>query len=266
MFCSFYAMLCLVVKNQLCALQECMCYFHSEGGQAQCTFVLAVMGDYSDKDEWHKNEKHASSTWVTLQFWSVWSSGNSVIWMKNEIRMKHESLQSLKKMQLSKHREAKNSKSNFKTWKKICENYLHKDYSKTQIAKRHYVEYFSLLMIIIKKKFLKSCIVFLFKLSSFGFKFNTQVRKGLNIYNITNDTSTLRKHVNVGHFIIWKHWRGKEHVFGEEEKELAKKRQNIIRSSIFNFFATNKPFEKIIYNFFLGEDLRFLIVKNHLLL
>jgi hypothetical protein len=30
------------------------------------------------------------------------------------------------------------------------ENYLHKDYSKTQIAKRHYVQYFTLLIIIKK--------------------------------------------------------------------------------------------------------------------
>jgi hypothetical protein len=71
-------------------------------------------------------------------------------WMKNEIRMKHESLQNLKKMQLSKHKEAKIQKIILKHEFFFCENYLHKDYSKTQIAKRHYVQYFTLLMIIKK--------------------------------------------------------------------------------------------------------------------
>jgi hypothetical protein len=58
--------------------------------------------------------------------------------------------------------------------------------------------------------------------------------------------TTLKKHVNVNHFIIAKIFEEEisTPLKGEFEKHLAKKRSNPFGDAIVNFFATKKPSQK----------------------
>jgi hypothetical protein len=70
------------------------------------------------------------------------------------------------------------------------------------------------------------------------------------LYNTTNGIITLKRHVNVNHYIIVK-------VFEEEmsnplekevERQHTKKRSHPFSNAIINFFSTKNPFQKNIYN------------------
>ncbi len=60
-----------------------------------------------------------------------------------------------------------------------------------------------------------------------------------NIYNTTNQITTLKKHVNANHSIITKIFEDEVNspLKGEFEKHLAKKRSNQFGSAIVNFFC-----------------------------
>jgi hypothetical protein len=73
----------------------------------------------------------------------------------------------------------------------------------------------------------------------------TQARKGLIIYNTTNNIATLREHVNANHSHVLKKIKEKMNCpLREEERQPSKKKPNISSSSISSFFPTRELFKK----------------------
>jgi hypothetical protein len=74
----------------------------------------------------------------------------------------------------------------------------------------------------------------------------TQAKKKLTIYNTRNCEISLRKHVNLDHFIILKEFKEEvSNPLRKEEKQPAKKRPNISSSSISKFFCYKGTFQEI---------------------
>jgi hypothetical protein len=74
---------------------------------------------------------------------------------------------------------------------------------------------------------------------------NPKIRKGLIIYNTTNDIVALRKHVNSYHSNINKKIEGEINCpLKEDERQLSKKRPSVSSNPISSFFVAKEPFKK----------------------
>jgi hypothetical protein len=74
----------------------------------------------------------------------------------------------------------------------------------------------------------------------------TQVKKRLTIYNTSNGKLSLRKHVNLNHFIIFKEFKEEvNNLLRKKEKQPANNRTHISSSSISNFFCYKRTFQEI---------------------
>ncbi len=73
----------------------------------------------------------------------------------------------------------------------------------------------------------------------------TQARKSLILYNSANGIIALKKHVYANHYMIAKIFEKINYLLKEPyEKQLAKKKPHVIRTTIFNFFTTKDFYKK----------------------
>ncbi len=106
------------------------------------------------------------------------------------------------------------------------------------------------------------CYVSLFLISNA----KTQARKGLILYNSANVIIALKKHVYANHGMITKIFEKINNLIKKlYDRQLAKKRPHVNRTTIFKFFTTKDFYKKYdVQHKQFWEDLTLLIIKNHL--